>query len=92
MRVERGARLGRLVGSKPFGAAFSGDDFTSSTLTPTVFIRSPKIRILKQHADRADQRRLLRDDLVGGERRDVAARGRETFDDDDHRLLRLQPR
>src|SRR4029453_14390282 len=36
------ARASGLVGSKPLGAAFSGEDFTSSTLTPTVFINSVK--------------------------------------------------
>ncbi len=51
-----------------------------------VFIRSPKSSILEEDADRADQRRLLRDDLIGSECCDVAARGRETFDDDDDRL------
>ena len=32
-----------LVGSNPLGAAFSGEDFTSSTLTPTVFSNSVKL-------------------------------------------------
>ena len=36
------ARASGLVGSKPFGAALSGEDFTSSTLTPRVFRRSVK--------------------------------------------------
>ena len=36
------ARASGQVGSKPFGAALSGEDFTSSTLTPTVFSSSVK--------------------------------------------------
>src|SRR4029077_16332242 len=51
-----------------------------------------KVRILEQHADRADQRGLLRDDVVAGECRDVGAGGRETVDDDDKRFLVAQPR
>ena len=31
------ARASGLVGSKPFGAALSGEDLIVSTLTPTVF-------------------------------------------------------
>ena len=32
-----------LVGSKPFGAALSGEDFTSSIFTPMVFSTSVKL-------------------------------------------------
>ena len=38
------------------------------------FQKVGELRILKQHANRADQRRLLRDDVIGGERRDISAR------------------
>src|SRR5579864_8476240 len=51
-----------------------------------------KVRILEQHADRADQRGLLRHDVVAGERRDIGAGGGETVDDDDKRFLVAQPR
>ena len=34
------ARASGLVGSKPSGAALSGDDFTDSTLTPILSSRS----------------------------------------------------
>src|SRR5262249_35790428 len=39
---SRAARASGLVGSNPLGAALSGEDFTSSTLTPTVFMSSLK--------------------------------------------------
>src|SRR5580700_1355546 len=51
-----------------------------------------KIRILEQHADRADQRGLLCHDVVAGQRRDVGAGGGEAIDDDDDRFLVPQPR
>ena len=49
------------------------------------------VRILEQHADRADQRSLQRDDVIGRDRRDVAARSREPVDHDDQRFLLLEP-
>ena len=36
------ARASGLVGSKPFGAAFSGEDFTASTSTPILSSRPAK--------------------------------------------------
>ena len=46
-----------------------------------------EVRILEQHADRADQRGLLGHDVIAGERGDVAAGGGQAVDDDDQRLL-----
>src|SRR5215469_9828461 len=46
------------------------------------------IRILEQHADRADQRGLLRDDVVAGQRGDIAA-GRGQAVDNNHQRFFL---
>src|SRR5215510_10914197 len=49
------------------------------------------VRILKQHADRADERSLQRDDVIGRDRRNVTARSRQPVDHDDQRLLLFEP-
>src|SRR5215467_1167173 len=49
------------------------------------------VRILKQHADRADQGGLQRDDVIGRDRRNVTARSRQPVDHDDQRLLLFEP-
>ena len=56
-----------------------------------VFEQIGNIRILEQHADRADQRGLAGDDVIGAERRDVAAGGGKPVDHDDRRLCFAQP-
>src|SRR5436309_2438359 len=50
------------------------------------------VGILEQHADRAHERGFHRDDVIGGDRRNVAARCRNPVDHHDQRLLRLEPR
>src|SRR5215813_13715758 len=49
------------------------------------------VRILEQHADRADERSLQRDDVIGRDRRNVTARSRKPVDHDDQRLLLFEP-
>ena len=83
------ARASGLVGSKPFGAALSGEDLIDSTLTPILLEQIGDVGILEQHADRADQRGLLGDDVIAGDRGDIAAGGRKPVDHDDQRLLLL---
>ena len=49
-----------------------------------------KIRILKEHPDRTDQRRLLRYNVLSRERGDIGAGCGKSVDNDDHGLLALQ--
>src|SRR5262245_58908537 len=49
------------------------------------------VRILEQHADRADEGGLQRDDVIGRDRGDVTARSRKPVDHDDQRLLLFEP-
>ena len=85
------ARASGEVGSKPFGAALSGDDLMRLDLDADLVEKIGDVGILEQNADRADQRGLLGDDVIAGQRRDVAAGGGQAVDDDDQRLLLLQP-
>ena len=78
------ARAASLVGSKPLGAAFNGEDFTVLHLHADRVEQLADIGELEQHADRADQRIALRDDLVGGDGGDIAAGRRDRADDGDH--------
>src|SRR6516162_3932671 len=48
--------------------------------------------VLKQHADRADQRGLLRHDVVACKRGDIAAGSRHAVDHHDQRFLLTHPR
>src|SRR5262244_804357 len=49
------------------------------------------VRILEQHADRADQGSLQRDDVISRDRRNITARSRKPVDHDDQRLLLFEP-
>ena len=73
-RLDRRARLRRSSARSRSGAALSGEDLISSTLTPTRLQQLGEVRILEQHADRADQRGLLRDDVIGGQSRRCSRR------------------
>ena len=85
------ARASGEVGSKPFGAALSGEDLIDLHLDADLVQKIADIRILKQHADRADERGLLGDDVIAGNRGDVAAGGGKPIDHDHQRLFLLQP-
>ena len=85
------ARASGEVGSKPFGAALSGDDLIGFDLDADLVQQIGDVRVLEQDADRADQRGLLGDDVIAGERGDIAAGGGQAVDHDDQRLLFLQP-
>ena len=63
-RIERVARLGagRL---KAVGRSLQRRGFHFLDLDADGLQEVGKIRILEQHADRADQRALLRDDVIG---------------------------
>src|SRR6516165_11977374 len=50
------------------------------------------VGILKQHADRADQGRLLRNNVIASKRGDIAAGSRQTVDHDHQWLLLAHPR
>ena len=81
------ARASGEVGSKPSGAALSGEDLIDFDLDADLVEKLGDIGILEQHADRADQRGLAGDDVVAGECGDIAAGGGQAIDDDDQRLL-----
>jgi len=70
------ARASGLVGSKPSGDALSGVDFHRLDLDAYLVEQIGKIGELEQHADRADQRGLLRHDVIAGERRECSRRTR----------------
>ncbi len=93
LRPERRTVLHR-KGSKPRSSTRSpchrGNDLFD--LDADGLHQIAEVRILKEDADRADQRRLLRDDLIGSECCRCSRPGRETFDDDDDPSGHLQPR
>jgi hypothetical protein len=72
------------------GAAFKRRGFHLLDLDAHGFHQLGEIRKLEQHADRADQRALAGDDMIGGDRRDVTARRGQPLDHHHQRLLGLQ--
>jgi hypothetical protein len=88
-RIERRPRglAGRF---KAVGGRFQRRRLHFLDLDAHGFQQIGKIRKLKQHADRTDQRGLLRYDVIGRDRGDVAAGCRQSLDHHDHRLLRFQ--
>ena len=80
------ARASGLVGSKPLGAALSGDDFTSSTLTPTVFSRSVTFGYWKITPIEPTSEVLCATMWSRRHRGDVAARRGKAVDHHHHRL------
>ena len=84
------ARAAGLVGSKPEGEALSGLDLIEFDLDAKRLQRVGEIGILEKHADRADDRGVMGDDVVAAERRDIGAGGGQPIDHHHHRLLGLQ--
>ena len=81
------ARAASLVGSKKFGASFSGEDLIDFDLHPDSVQQFGKIGDLHQDADRPDQSVVIGENTVGAERDDIAARSRHTVHHRDDRLL-----
>ena len=80
------ARASGLVGSKAVGRGLERRGLDLLHADADLAQQLADIGKLEQHADRADQGRVLRHDVVGRDRRDIAARGREPIDHDHHRL------
>ena len=85
------ARASGDVGPKPFGAALSGVDLIGLDFDADLIQEIADVGILEQHADRTDQRSLLGNDMIAGDRSDIAAGRRQAIDHDDQRLSFLQP-
>ncbi len=87
---DRGAGFGRrrpeAVRRRLERCGFDGLDFDADLIQEIA-----NVGILEQHADGTDQRRLLGNDMIAGDRGDVAAGRRQAIDHDDQRLSFLQP-
>src|SRR5262249_13275659 len=88
-RLDRGAGLGTRR-FEAIGRGLQRRGFYLFDLDANCLEHISKVRILKQHTNRADQRRFLRYDMLGRECGDIGARGGKPVDDNDHRLLALQ--
>ena len=86
------ARASGLVGSIAVRRRLQRRRFHRFDLDADLVEEIGDIGILEQHADRADQRGLLRHDVIAGERGDVAARRRQAVDHDHQRLFLTEPR
>ena len=60
------------------------------SLDAELFQEIGHVGILEDHSDRPDERGLLRNDVIGGNRRDVAARRRKPVDHDHDRFVHPQ--
>src|SRR3954453_169199 len=70
----------RRGGVESIGRSFQGTRFYLLHPDAQCLEKVAHVGILKQYPDRADQRGLLRDDVIAGKRCDIAAGRRETID------------
>ena len=89
-QFDRGARLrrGRL---ETVRRSFERGRFDRFHLDAELGQKIADIGILEQDANRADERRLLGHDVIARKRGNAVARSGQAVDDDDERLLLLQP-